>query len=235
MGGQLWAKFALNLIDNPKIIVLSDTAFRAFIEAIMYSRQHLTDGFLDARIVAVKWAQAVDELTGNDPRHPSWIPVEGGFSIHNYSEYQMTNDDIERKRAAQSRNGRRSAEARRTKVNQDSTNGEPTSNQIQPELELETELEKSSVSKPKRKTELKLDWKPSPAGYEYARVKAPGMNVDVQVEKFLNYNQHANRLSADWDAAWRTWVIKAVEFDPSLAIPIAPPKRQFTDLGDEDV
>jgi hypothetical protein len=233
MGGQLWAKIALNLADNPKVIGLSDSAFRAFVEAILYSRQHLTDGFLDARVVAKRWGLDVAaELTSNDPQNPSWVPVDGGFQLHNFCEYQMTNEDVDKKREAQRLNGIKSGEARRAKAEQNRTNSEPTVNQneleSESESESETETEQVVVSKPTRKTELQPDWKPSPAGYEYAKQRAPGMNADIQAEKFVNYNLTQGRKLGDWEAAWRNWVLKAIEFDPLLAQPLPPPKRQFT-------
>jgi len=234
MGGQLWAKIALNLADNPKVIGLSDSAFRAFIEAILYSRQHLTDGFLDRRVVAKRWGLDVAaELTSNDPANPSWLEVEGGFEIHHFCEYQMTNEDVERKRESQRLKGIKSGEARRAKLEQNRTKAEPNVNQNEPETETETETDKGVVVKSTRKTQLQRGWKPSPAGYDYARQNAPGMNIPIELEKFEDYNLQQNRTTADWDAAWRTWVRNAVKFDPSLATPPPPPKKQFGVVTDD--
>jgi hypothetical protein len=232
MGGQLWAKIALNLADNPKVIGLSDSAFRAFIEAILYSRQHLTDGFLDRRVVAKRWGLDVAaELTSNDPANPSWLEVEGGFEIHHFCEYQMTNEDVERKRESQRLKGMKSGEARRAKLEQNRTKAEPNVNQNEPETETETD--KGVVVKPTRKTQLQQGWKPSSSGYEYARQNAPGMNIPIELEKFEDYNLQQNRTTADWDAAWRTWVRNAVKFDPSIANPPPPPKKQFGVVTDD--
>jgi hypothetical protein len=245
MGGQLWAKIALNLADNPKVIGLSDSAFRAFIEAILYSRQHLTDGFLDRRVVAKRWGLDVAaELTSNDPANPSWLEVEGGFEIHHFCEYQTTSDDISEMKAKKSRAGKASVEARRKrKLNEQSTQVEQpveqelntSATQGQPESESETETDKGVVVKPTRKTQLQRGWKPSPAGYEYAKQNAPGMNIPIELEKFEDYNLQNNRTNADWDAAWRTWVRNAVKYDPLMAKPPAPPKKQFGRESDDDV
>lgn len=241
MGGQLWAKIALNMADNPKIIGLSDSAFRAFIEAILYSRQQLTDGFLDRRVVAKRWGLDVAaELCTNDPHNPSWVEVEGGFQVHGFCEYQTTSGDIATMKENKSRGGKASAEAKRQrKLNTESTETQQTVNttstDAQPESESESETEVHTevvISRPKRMTTLKADWKPSPAGYDYARERAPGLNVAVAIENFMDYNLRNARTNADWDAAWRTWVRKAVEFDPSLATPPPPPKRQFGIGGD---
>lgn len=243
MGGQLWAKIALNLADNPKVIGLSDSAFRAFIEAILYSRQHLTDGFLDRRVVAKRWGLDVAaELTSNDPANPSWLEVEGGFEIHHFCEYQTTSDDISEMKEKKSRAGKASVEARRQrKLNEQSTQVEQPVEQVlntsatqgQPESETETETDKGVVVKPTRKTQLQRGWKPSPAGYEYAKQNAPGMSIPIELEKFEDWNLRENRTTADWDAAWRTWVRNAVKFDPSLATPPPPPKKQFGVVSDD--
>ena len=106
MGEKLFAKLDIGFADHAKIIGLSDSAFRAFIEAMLYARQQLTDGFLDERVVLRKWGQeVVNELTSNDVTNPSWVRVDGGFVIHDYAKNQMTNADIEAKRAAGRRGG----------------------------------------------------------------------------------------------------------------------------------
>ena len=237
MGGQLWAKIALNMADNPKVIGLSDAAFRAFIEGILYSRQHLTDGYLDARVVAKRWGiEVAEELTGNDASNPSWVAVEGGFEIHHFCEYQLTSEDLQKQRELQRQKGIKSGEARRAKIEQKRTEVEPAvepnANRNELETETESETEKFEVVKPTRKTQLQKGWKPTPAGYEYAREKAPGMNIDTALEDFQDYNLRNSRTNADWDAAWRTWVRKAVEFNPLLSQPLPPPKKQFPGYED---
>lgn len=231
MGGQLWAKIALNMADNPKIIGLSDSAFRAFIEAILYSRQQLTDGFLDRRVVAKRWGLDVAaELCTNDPHNPSWVEVEGGFQVHNYCDYQMTNEDVERKREAQRLNGIASGKARSAKANQNRTNIEPNSNQneLETETELEIEIDKaSSIVDNDRKTPLEASWVPSEAGIEFAKTRAPSLIISDEVQRFKDYNAAHGRRMIDWDATWRTWVMNQVRYRPEVAKTPPPPKKQF--------
>ena len=90
LNNKLFAKLAHGFANDPKIVGLSDAAFRAYIEALLYSCQHMTDGFLDERIVArYGWAGAAAELTNNDAE-PSWVCVDGGYVIHAFCEWQMT-------------------------------------------------------------------------------------------------------------------------------------------------
>ena len=73
---SLWIKVQTTIVDNPKIIGLSDKGFRAFIEMMIYSQQHLSDGFIDGRVARSKWGEDVlNELMTNDKNNPSLIAV----------------------------------------------------------------------------------------------------------------------------------------------------------------
>ena len=98
---RLYAKFDINMDDHPKILLLSDAAFRALFESTLYSRRQLSDGFLDDRIVSKRWGLDIaNELSSNDAEKPSWIRVDGGYQIHDFAEHQTTNADIQAKREA---------------------------------------------------------------------------------------------------------------------------------------
>lgn len=103
---RLYAKFDIGMDEHAKIMLLSDAAFRALFESTLYARRQLTDGFLDARVVARKWGDDVaQELTTNDPEKPSWRKVDGGYQIHDFAEHQTTTADIEAKREAGRKGG----------------------------------------------------------------------------------------------------------------------------------
>lgn len=98
---RLYARFAINMDEHPKILTLSDAAFRALFESTFYSRRQLTDGFIDARVAISKWGDDVaKELSSNDPVKPSWRIVDGGYQIHDFEEHQVTTADIQAKREA---------------------------------------------------------------------------------------------------------------------------------------
>jgi hypothetical protein len=141
MTNKLFAKFDLGFAENPKIIGLSDKAFRAYVESIMYARQHLTDGFLDYRVVARKWGEDVSiELTSNDPDNPSWKPTKNGFHIHDFAVHQTTKADIVEIREARSAAGKRGAEAKaQQNVSKSVANENGLLSKNKPETETETE------------------------------------------------------------------------------------------------
>jgi hypothetical protein len=127
---RLFAPFPIELDEHPKIIGLSDAAFRAFMEAIFYSRRMLSDGFLDERIVLRKWGREVaDELTTNDHECPSWVAVDRGWQIHDFENHHPLKAEIEAKRLgvseARSEAGKRGAAKR--------WDGKPIANEWQPD------------------------------------------------------------------------------------------------------
>lgn len=116
-----YAKFTLDFPDNPKILPLSDAAFRCLVEATIWSRRHQTDGFLP-RAVAVAQARAcwsleiLHELCNNDPDFPSLSETENGWIIHDYAQHQDTKAEIrarlEQAKSAGRKGGQASAQAR---------------------------------------------------------------------------------------------------------------------------
>lgn len=156
---RLYARFDIGMDENAKIMLLSDAAFRALFESTLYARRQLTDGFLDARIVARKWSpESVTELTSNDPERPSWIKVDGGYQIHDFAEHQTTNEDIEKKREA----GRKGGQA---KPKQNGSTTEAGASKV-----LEQNVSKS-LAKTETETETSKKTPSSPA--------APSMEFDL--------------------------------------------------------
>ena len=93
-----WVRLDDNFADHPKVIGLSDTAFRLFITGLCYSNRQLTDGFIPY--------QVVNAWVGHDPLKPSdeledqnlWEREARGFRIRSYDEYQPTRSQVEQKR-----------------------------------------------------------------------------------------------------------------------------------------
>jgi hypothetical protein len=110
---RLYAKFTLSFPSHPKILILSDTAFRCLVEATLWSREQEKDGFLARRLALAKWSlDALQELCLNDPDNPSLIEREEGWYIHDYAEHQETKADIEARRERNRVNGQKGGLAR---------------------------------------------------------------------------------------------------------------------------
>ena len=162
---RLYARFDIGMDEHPKVMLLSDAAFRALIESTMYARRQLTDGFLDERIVAKKWGvEVAKELASNASDRPSWLKVDGGYQIHDFGEHQVTSADIEAKREA----GRAGGLAKAKQAA--STSVAPAS-----------KVPKQNASKPLAKTETETETLKRSAVVKLSDAEAP----DHEDEKFL--------------------------------------------------
>lgn len=90
-----WIKLDDTLPNNPKILPLSDKAFRLYIEGLCYANQYLTDGFLAQAVVnRLDSDNAAQELLTAG----LWIEVDLGMQIHDYCEHQTSRKVVEAKR-----------------------------------------------------------------------------------------------------------------------------------------
>jgi len=136
---RLYGKFTLDFADNPKILPLSDSAFRCLVEATLYSRRMMTDGFLATRLAVAKWGlEPLQELATNDPSKPSILEVDGGWIIRDFSDHQDTKAEIEARRARNAVNGSLGGKARAKRLASDLLS------EIQAETETETETTTSN-------------------------------------------------------------------------------------------
>ena len=127
-----WVRLDDNFADHPKIIALSDTAFRLFITGLCYSNRQLTDGVIPYRMVQA-WV-------GDNPEKPSdeledqdlWARVETGFLILSYSEYQPTRDEVEKKREQVKQRLARYRETQKKRVSNAYQNGDGNANETPP-------------------------------------------------------------------------------------------------------
>lgn len=151
---RLYAKFDIGMDENPKILMLSDAAFRALIESTFYSRRQLSDGFIDDRVVSKRWSMDIaNELSSNDPDRPSWIKVDGGYQIHDFGEHQTTTADIQAKRDA----GKAGGLAKASKA-------------VAPATEVLEQNASTTLAKTETETELKdLSSKPDEFDQWYSR------------------------------------------------------------------
>lgn len=148
---RLYARFDINMPEHPKVMLLSDAAFRALFESTMYSRRQLTDGFIDARIAIAKWGNDVaNELSSNDPDKPSWVKVDGGYQLHDFSEHQVTTADIQAKREA----GRLGGLAKASKT-------------VAPAKQVVDVCSSTTLAKTETETELKRTSSPSATSMEF--------------------------------------------------------------------
>ena len=91
-----WFKLDDSTYDHPKIVPLSDGAFRLWVLAGLYSAKHLTDGVVTAATLTVLQAKPkhVDEIVDAG----LWEPQGNEWIIHDWHHYQPSRAEVERNR-----------------------------------------------------------------------------------------------------------------------------------------
>ncbi|MGC5078485.1 hypothetical protein [Agrococcus sp. DT81.2] len=103
---RLFARLDLDYADHPKIAGLSDGAFRAHVEMILYSRKYLTDGRIAKRVANRLGSEWVSELLSNDAENPSLIELpDGDYLLHGYADMQETKAEVADRSAKNRANG----------------------------------------------------------------------------------------------------------------------------------
>lgn len=103
-----FARLDLDYPDNPKIAELSDAAFRAHIEMIVYCRKYLTDGRLPARKITQWDSDSVNELLSNDAEAPSLYRLDdGSYLLHGFEDMQETKTEVKARQQVNALNGRK--------------------------------------------------------------------------------------------------------------------------------
>lgn len=146
---RLFARFDLDYADHPKIMALSDAAFRAHVEMILYARKYMTDGVINNRVanrLANQWdTDVLTELQSNDDIAPSLVVLENGdYYLHGFEDMQETRAEIEARTARNRANGQKGGRPRvRTETHSvnDSDTGPRTQPGAQNKAETETETE----------------------------------------------------------------------------------------------
>ena len=95
-----WIKIDDSFPDHPKIIGLSDQAFRIHIRCLCYCGRYLTDGFIPYAAVNAFLSDPDSDPIGELRTIGLWIAAEGGFVIHDYLEHQTSKGEVAEKREA---------------------------------------------------------------------------------------------------------------------------------------
>ena len=103
---MVWVKLDDGLADHPKVLGLSDTAFRLYVTALCYSARYLTDGMVPGAFASNAVTNALD-LDQSPIRElldaGLWLSVGNDYEIHDFLAYNPSREDVEhdRKRIAE--------------------------------------------------------------------------------------------------------------------------------------
>ena len=95
-----WVRIDDNFADHPKVIALSDSAFRLFITGLCYANRQLTDGLIPYQIVMTWVGDDLMKPSDELEKQELWKRVSKGFQIRSYTEYQPTREKVNEKRDA---------------------------------------------------------------------------------------------------------------------------------------
>jgi hypothetical protein len=106
-----WVRLDDGFADHPKVISIGKTALALHVWAICYSARHLTDGRIDLGVPSgcpwVSKRSALEGALGRLVGAGLWKPVDGGFEINDYLDYNPSAAKVREKRATAAERQRR--------------------------------------------------------------------------------------------------------------------------------
>ena len=218
---SLFGKFTHDFPDHPKVMPLSDAAFRCLVEATLWSCRQQTDGFLARRYAVARWsADALAELCSNDPTNPSLVESDEGWFIRDFTHYQESRDEIEARRERNKLAGQRGGLAK-AKRSAKQAAGKSVSESL-PDKEQEEDKEQEvttdvvtfvAADKPQkaRMTKFRVpdDWMPDRDVIDKMKAERPELDLRTEHDKFMDWVRANNRKYVDWNAGWRNWMRNA--------------------------
>lgn len=76
----------------------------------------------------------------------------------------------------------------------------------------------------RRAEQLSDAWEPKPPDWDFA-VSQLGDAATLELQKFKDHARTKGRVAKDWDAAWRNWVRRAVEYRGGTPLPEKSPEN----------
>ena len=90
-----WVRIHDGAMTHPKIVALSDRAFRLWVWGLSYAQQHLTDGYLSGAALPPRASESASMLVLRRLWHAG---PEGGFQIHDYLDWNEPKATVLQKR-----------------------------------------------------------------------------------------------------------------------------------------
>ena len=195
--------------EHPKVVGLSDEAFRALVELWCYCSRNLTDGHVAGALAnRLASAKALAELVS------ARLVDENGddYVMHDYLKHQQSKEQVERTRENRRNAGRLGGQARAKGQASAKANAKQVlkQNSSKPVADTDTDTEERGAPARKRATSLPADWKPTPAHRQ--RAAEDGTDLDREVAKFKLHVEDKGITSKSWNARFARWLIQAAEY-----------------------
>jgi hypothetical protein len=224
-----WGKIDDNLALHPKVMRAGNEAMGLWVRALSYACQQLTDGFISSEIVTV-FGGDVAAMKLVDVG--LWHIVEGGYEFNDWCEYQPTREQVltdreaAKERMAKARAARNgSPEVRENFARSSATPTRPDPTRPSTSEDVDTRAD--------RATQINPDWSLDEKLRQWTRETAPGLDVDLEVAKFVDHWRSvpvSRAKKRDWSSTWRNWVRSAIGFNPAVARPSVNPFEADSDI-----
>ena len=100
---MVWARFSDDWADQPQVIALSASAFRAYTESVMYVARYTTDGHIPTEAVKARDKRAACELE----RSGLWERNGAGWYAPHWREHVPPRAEVDKARQAAAERQRR--------------------------------------------------------------------------------------------------------------------------------
>jgi hypothetical protein len=109
-----WTRLDEDFPQHPKIVAAGEWAELIHIHALIYSNHYLTDGFIPTEAVPTltRVRSHVEPSIKALVKLGVWVPVEGGYAIHDFLEYQPSKAEVLAKRKQKASSGQAGGLAR---------------------------------------------------------------------------------------------------------------------------
>ena len=113
-----WLKMSDDFVNHPRIVGLSDAAFRAWLASLAYAAHWLTDGRVPAEVVTKVPRRLRVEIVAAG----LWKPEpDGSVTIHDWTDYNPPANTVRERQAAERERLRRYRQRRREEGQNDET------------------------------------------------------------------------------------------------------------------
>ncbi len=240
-----WVKIDDQFTDHPKIVAAGPLAGWLYVAGLCYSARYLTDGFVPR--AQVRKLVDVDEVTPLVTALVTaglWRESQGGYTIHDYLDYNPPAEKVKAERAA---NAQRQAKYKETlrnagepsiynTVSNTVTNGvttavpspspspSPSTSSLRSEVEMGAPQADAPRTAPapkhsttQRASRIPEDFEVTAEMLEWAASEVPGLDVRWHTEEFRDYWRGVpgqRGVKLDWVGTWRNAMRKAYERIP---------------------
>lgn len=153
-----WVRLDDGIYDHPKILAVSASDRLLYVWGLCWSSRHGTDGLIPASALPylALFAGADNDAADRLVRAGLWHPLDGGWTVHDFTDYQPSAAEVaelRRKRAESGRNGGlRSADVRSKTEASGQANAQALASPVASTSLKQTATPSSSRPRPVQKT-----------------------------------------------------------------------------------